>query len=197
MEERKRFLLDSVKIDDFSEYIEVSKKRLPKPYIKGKCRIPKKYSDENIFGFDKKNRLIILQTGEVLFKNNKTIGTPRYKKVNGQNIYNGSQARQVRAALVKRIHEYFYPHLKNINIPKDLEVYPLTLELLFYVHDQGKFNVDNDNKWIWRKCIQDVITELGKWPDDNVNIISRNEEETILISEEESQKLIINIYGKA
>lgn len=189
-------LLVSISINDFSEYIEVSKKRMAKPYIKGKCRLPKKYQT-NDYVFDKKNRLIEKLTGKVVIANTKTVGKPRLEKVNGQNIYNGTANPIMRSALINKIHNYFKPLLKDVVIPKDIEYYPLCLELIFYVKDQGKFNVDNDNKWIWRKCIQDTITELGIWPDDNVNVISRNEEETILISDEEEQKLIINIYGQS
>jgi len=195
IERKERNKLVSVEIDNFSEYIEISKKRLAKPYVKGKCRIPKKYQNDN-YVFNKKGILVIKETGQVVVKNTRTVGKPRYKKVNGQDIYNGSVTRQSRSGLVKKIHEYFIPLLKDIPKFEDIDQFPLTLELIFYVHDKGKFNVDNDNKWIWRKCIQDTITELKLWPDDNVNVVSRNEEETILIPDTEDQKLIINIYGK-
>ena len=126
----------------------------------------------------------------------KAAGTPRLVKVNGQDIYNGNISRQARASLVKAIHNYIRPYLTDIPVFEDIEKFPLTLELLFYVKDQGKSNIDTDNKWLWRKCIQDTITELNKWSDDNVYISSRNEEETILIPDDQEQKLIINIYGK-
>lgn len=189
-------LLLSVNIKDFSEYIEISKARRATAYIKNKCRLPKKY-DNSDYIFNKKDQLINKETGQLIIKNSKSAGKPRYKKINGQEIYNGNISRQARASLVKKIHEYFKPLLKDVEIPVDLSLYPLTLELLFYIKDMGKNNIDNDNKWIWRKCVQDTLTELGKWPDDNNYIINRNEEETILIPEDEEQELIINIYGQS
>jgi len=194
-EREEKQLLVSISINDFSEYIEVSKARRAVAYIKGKCRLPKKYDNENYI-FNSKGQLIEKDTGIKIVKNSRSVGTPRYKKINGQEIYNGNISRQARASLVKKIHEYFKPILKDIEIPTNIELYPLTLELLFYIHDMGKNNIDNDNKWIWRKCVQDTITELEKWPDDNNYIVNRNEEETILIPEDQTQELVINIYGR-
>lgn len=199
MGEKEREKLLSIEIDNFSEYIEVSKKRRSKPYIQGKCRVPKKYLGSD-YHWVKKGKFFVLarvQDGLILTSNSLSAGKPKYKKINGQEIYNGNISRQARASLVKKIHEYFIPILKDIPVFDDISQYPLTLELLFYIRDQGNNNIDNDNKWIWRKCIQDTISELKKWPDDNNYVISRNEEETILIPEDQEQKLIINIYGKS
>lgn len=191
-----RKILTSIKIEDFSEYIQIAKARRATYYIKGKCRLPKKYDNNPEYGFNNKDQLINLETGVSVIKNSRSAGTPRFKKINGQDIYNGNISRQARASLVKNVHNYFIPILKDLELPKDLDEYPLTMELIFKVHDKGKFNVDNDNKWIWRKCIQDTISELGKWEDDNNYILNRNEEETIFIPEDQGQELIINFYGQ-
>lgn len=190
-------LLVSKTIEDFSEYIKISQARRAKPYIQGKCRLPKKY-DTPDYHWVKKGKNVVLarvSDGLVLTANSKSAGTPRYKKVNGQDIYNGNVSRQARASLVKAIHQYFIPYLKDIPKFDDIDKFPLTLELQFLLHDNGKNNIDNDNKWIWRKCIQDTLTELGIIPDDNPHIMSKNSEETIFINPEVPQQLIINIYG--
>ena len=190
--------LVEIVIDDFTEYVQLSKSRREKPYIQGKCRVPKKYSTDE-YHWVKKGRNIVLcrvLDGLVLTSNPKAAGTPKLKKGNGQDIYNGNVSRQARASLVKAIHQYFIPSISQVNPITDIEQFPLTLEILYYVYDKGKNNIDNDNKWIWRKCIQDTFVELGKLVDDNPHIISRNEEETILIPDDQTQKLIINIYGR-
>jgi len=192
---KERILLDSVTIDDFSEYIKISKKIMSKPYYKNKSRIPKKYQGED-FGFDKRNRLINLKTGEVLTSNSKTVGKPRYFKVNGQDLYNGRVNPMMRFGLVEKIHNYIDPYLSKIELPKDLDYYPLTIELLFYVHDKGKLSVDNDNKWLWCKVVRDSLTTQKIWVDDNNQVVNRDEFETIFIGDDESQKLIVNIYGR-
>lgn len=176
--------------------IQLSKSRRATYYIKDKGKLPKKYSDSSRYQFGEKDRLYDMETGKLVVKNIRSVGTPRYKKLNGQDIYNGNISRQARATLVKSVQEKFKPILDPIVLPDDPEEYPLTLELIFKMHDKGRRNIDNDNKWIWRKCIQDTLSVMGKWKDDNNYIISRNEEETILIPEDESQKLIINFYGR-
>lgn len=197
MNNSERDKIISIEILDFSEYVQIAQKRMAKPYEQGKCRVPNKYSTEE-FGWvkkGKKNVLVRINDGLVLTSNPNTVGTPRYKKVNGQDIYNGNVSRQSRASLVKNIHNYLSTFIKDIEPINDIELFPLTIELLFYVYDQGKHNIDNDNKWIWGKCIQDTLTEYAKIADDNPHIVNRNESETILIPENQEQKLIINIYG--
>lgn len=195
--DREKELLVSITIDDFSEYIKISQARRAKPYIQGKCRLPKKYSTDEYKWVVKGKQTVLARVsdGLILVANSKSAGTPKYKKVNGQDIYNGNVSRQARASLVKAIHQYFIPYFKDIQTIDNIDNYPLSLELQFLLHDNGKNNIDNDNKWIWRKCIQDTLTELNIIPDDNPQIISKNSEETIFISPETPQQLIINIYG--
>ncbi len=186
----------SITIDDFSEYIEVSKARRAKPYIQGKCRVPKKYSGSDFhWRLRGKNYVLAsVETGEILVANNKSAGTPKSKKVNGQDIFNQRLAPFARAALVKKVHNYFIPYVKDI--PSfNIEDYPVTVELQFHIKDQGKFNIDDDNKWLWMKCFKDTLTELKKWEDDNVYVTNGSNTKTILIPEDQEQKLVINIYG--
>ena len=197
--DKEREKLLEITIDNFTEYVQLSKRRRAKPYIQGKCRVPKKYSTEE-YHWVKKGRYTVLariEDGLILTANSKAAGTPKLKKGNGQDIYNGNISRAARATLVRAIHEYFEPYINQVDPITDIEAFPLTLEILYYVYDKGKNNIDNDNKWIWRKCIQDTFVQLGKLVDDNPHIISRNEEETILIPDDQEQKLIINIYGRA
>lgn len=189
----------SIQIDGFSEYVQIAQKRNSKPYEQGKCRVPKKYLTEE-YGWFKKGKKTVLcriSDGLIMTSNPNTVGKPRYKKVNGQDIYNGNTSRQARSTLVKNIHNYLNNYILQIKDIVEIDLFPLTLEVLFYVYDQGKHNIDNDNKWIWTKCIQDTLVECGKIIDDNPHIISRNESETILIPEDQEQKLIINIYGRS
>jgi len=181
----------------FSEYVQVSKKRRPVPYIKGRCRLPKRYQDKTLYDFNAKGYLAVIATGEVLVSNTKTVGTPRIKKVNGQNIYNGNVSRQARASLVKGLHEQFGRYIKDIEPIQDIKHFPLGLHLHFKVHDKGNLNLDNDNRWIWRKAIQDTMVQEGIIPEDNPYVIWENLERTILISPEKEPSLVIEIWGYA
>lgn len=191
----ERVKLCSIIINNYEESIKIANRTLPKPYFKGKSRIPKKYQGED-FGFDKRNRLINVKTGEVLVSNSRSAGKPRYFKVNGQDLYNGRINPMMRFSLVQKIHDYIDPYLSEVELPEDINNYPLILELLFYVHDKGRHSIDNDNKWLWVKIVRDSLTNQGKWPDDNNQYVNRDEYETIFIPDDEEQKLIINIYGR-
>lgn len=196
--DKKYQLLKKIEIP-FSEYVEVSKKRRAKPYEKGKCRIPKKYQDstELLYGWNSKGYLVNKLTGEVLVSNPKVAGTPRRIKVNGNDIYNNHVSRQGRASLVKALHAQFARYIKDIKPLKDIHNFPLGLHLSFKVHDMGSHNLDNDNRWIWRKAIQDTMTQEGIIPEDNPYIIWENLERTILIDKEKDPSLIIEIFGYA
>lgn len=195
IKKKQYLMLKRVEIP-FSEEILISKSRRVVPYIKGKSRVPKKYLNENYI-WNKKNQLIDAKTGVVIIANSKTAGKPRYKRVNGQDIYNGNTFRQGRALLAKSIHERFTPYLREIEPLLDVKIYPLGLHINFYVWDRAKNNIDNDNKWIWEKCIQDTLTQLGIIPDDNPYIVWENVKRTILISPEKEEKIVIEIYGYA
>jgi len=197
----KRNKLLSIKIDNFSEYIKKANKAREIPYIKGKCRLPKMYDNENYKWlstsyYGKKCEILQrVSDGIIMISNKKSANKPRFVKVNGQDIYNQKNNSFSRNFLRNFLHDYFKIHLDKVE-PFKLDDYPLTVEFLFYMHDEGKHNIDNDNKWVWAKGFRDTLTELKLIPDDNCYVISRDESETILIPQEEEQKLIINIYGK-
>jgi hypothetical protein len=192
-------LLATITIPDYSEYLELSKNRRVKPYVQGKCRLPKKYSGSD-FHWVKKGKLMVLARvvdGLIMTANPRTAGKPKYKKVNGNDIYNSVVSPHARAAMMRKLHEYFKPYLSKLEPLSDIERYPIGLELIFKIVDQGKSNIDNDNKWIWRKAVQDTMTELGIIPDDNPYILNENSEKTLLLTEGQQQELIINIYGSS
>lgn len=193
--EKKYILLKKIEMP-FSEYIEISKKRRPKPYQKGKCRVPKKYQSD-MYGWNSKGYLIDKLTGEVLVANNKSAGTSRSKKINGQDIYNGNISRQSRAHLVKLMHNRFATYLREIEPIKDIKHFPLGIVLHFFVKDRGMHNLDNDNRWIWMKVIQDTLREVEVIPEDNPYVIWENITRTTLISSDSDRedKLVVEING--
>lgn len=198
--DRNSELIEKIVIDNFSEYFQTTAKIRPKPYLKNRINLPKKYQNSDyefrkITYYGKEIEALVRKSdGMMVPSNSKTVDRPRIKKINGQDIYNQNAMTFGRSKIVTMLHDYFKKHV-NIEPINDIEKYPLTVEMLFYVHDMNKNNIDNDNKWIWTKCFQDTLTEKGVIPDDNVYVISRNITETILIPEDATQQLIINIYG--
>lgn len=201
MDNRFSEVLREVVIDNFSEYIQTSSKVMPKPYIQGKVRVPLKYQNDEYEFRRIKYRGKFIQalvhkvSGLMVVSNTKTVDRPREVKVNGQDIYNQNAFTFGRSKIVEVLHKYFHEKI-NWEPISDVNNYPLAIEMIFVVNDMGKRNVDNDNKWIWRKCLQDTIVRKGIIPDDNVYNIVRNMEETVLVPEGEPQKLIIRVYGQ-
>lgn len=203
MDENKKELF-KITINNFSEYIRKTQNVRPVPYIKGKCRLPKKYESEEDFEWRKikywgrniearyaKNAL----TKDFLISNNKSANKERLVKVNGQEVYNQTGGSFNRSFMRNVLHNYFKEYLKDIKPISNIEVYPLSIWIKFYIHDMGKRNIDNDNKWPWRKFFQDSLTETGIIGDDNLQYINDNRETTYLIPDNQEQKMEIIVYG--
>lgn len=193
--EKKYIMLKRLEIP-FSDYIRVAEKTRVKPYRKDKCRVPKKYQTED-YGWNSKGFLIRKSDGIIITANSKTAGKPREKKVSGQDIYNGHISSFARAFLVRSLHQRFAPFVRELEAITSLENFPLGVHLNFHVHDKGKNNLDNDNRWIWEKALQDTLVEHKIIPDDNPYIVWENVKRTILIAPEKEQSLVIEIYGYA
>jgi hypothetical protein len=193
--QRKYILLKKVELP-FSDYVEVSKKARGKPYVKDKCRVPLKYQTDDYF-WNAKGYLARTSDGLVLTSNPKIAGKPRIKKINGQDIYNGAMSKQARAFIKRVASDKLTPYLRDIEPLLNVENYPLGIAMNFHIHDNGKRNLDNDNRWIWEKALQDTLVTLKIIPDDNPYIIWENIKRSILISNEKEESLVIEIYGYA
>lgn len=180
-------------IPKLNEFIRIAEKKSVKPFLKdSKKKLPKKYQT-NDFKWDAKGRLVNRLTGLVVPSNPITAGKPRDWKMNGQDLYNQKVKHNARNAIMYKMHERFKGTLEELPILRD---FPLTLELNFYLLDLLKApgrerNIDNDNRWIYHKVIQDTMTELGKIPDDNPYYINGNITRTFFVDNIEDTKLDI------
>lgn len=183
----------TITVPNFTEYIKIANSRMAKPIIRGKRKIPKKYLDETKYAFDSRDRLIEKDTGRIVPGNPGVVGKPRYWRVNGQDIYNQKVKTFQRNNYIGMLHNYFSElfekEFKNIRIKQ----FPLNLTIIFYVKDMQDHNIDNDNKWIWEKVIQDTLVESKILPDDNPKIICQNTKRTVLVEEDKDVKLIIKL----
>jgi Holliday junction resolvase RusA-like endonuclease len=132
----------------------------------------------------------------------------RYKKANGQLLYNQGISRFTRSIFMSNMHKYISDYIPDDIVIKD---YPITIEILFYVISNyqsirmvkgeiryptntadATFDVDNLSS-IWKKAIQDVLHHKEIIKDDNAMLIRRTEEEVIFVDNPEDMKIIINI----
>lgn len=182
-------------IKNFSEYVKISDKRQVKPFFKGKRKLPKKYETKDYI-WDIKGRLISSTTGEIIPSNPIVAGTKRMWRINGQDIYNQKIKHSARHGIMSKLHEMFSPYLKNI--PKIIN-FPIKLEINFFILDNNKIktrekNIDNDNKWLYNKVVQDTLTELGIIPDDGPYYINGNNITTTFVENYEDVRMEIIGY---
>lgn len=111
----------------------------------------------------------------------------KYVKISGQAIYSGMN-HHLRAVIVRKMHEYIKQY-----VPVNLFLTtPIQIRLEFHVpinydtvrkiknladiswkppKDGYEPKWDADNQWVWGKCFNDVLVELGIIKDDNVSIV--------------------------
>lgn len=186
-------------IPNLTEYLRISQKRAVKPFSnKSKTKLPKKYQTED-FRWNTKGYLID-KNGLIVPSNPKVAGTPRDWRINGQDIYNQKIKHSSRASIMSKLHDMFDPIIKKFE-PISEDQYPLTLKVEFYTIDHNKAqsnerNIDNDNKWIYEKVIQDSLTAMKIITDDNPYVINENIKKTIFVEDRRQEKVEITIYGR-
>jgi hypothetical protein len=155
---RKSNILAEITVPDYMEYIQLSKARRPVYYKKG-TEIPKKYTDNDKFDYDKAGRLIGKEDGKPLIKNKKTVGNPRMKKISGQDIWSGALHPQTRARIAKDLKKFFKTHYKDVEKVSS-DDYPVGVKLDFYKPiGIGNWDIDN-HSLIYRKVIMDSLKDL-------------------------------------
>jgi hypothetical protein len=158
-------------------------------YYKQKDKLPQKYCKPS-FIFDKKGRLTY-RGGEPIIKNIRSVGTPKYKKINGQEFYAGVGSPIIRVKVVNAIKDFFRPFLKGI---KPITEFPVCIDCHYY-DVPGPANWDLDNKWIYTKVFQDLLVQEGILPDDNIKYVSRAASmEYYPVETTEERKLVFSIY---
>lgn len=181
-------LLRSIEIPNYIRQVTLSNKRRAKYYTKDD-ELPKKFTDPK---FDKKGRLLG-KTGLPVIRNVRTVGKPRLKTINGQELYSGLTMPFVRSTMVRQIKESFAKHLKKV-LPLKYEDFPV--KMCLELHDIPKDgNWDLDNKWIYTKCLLDALKQQGIIPDDSIRYITASPGfEYHPIAEDQTPKLVLKIY---
>lgn len=106
--------------------------------------------------------------GNLLLKNTKSVGKPKYWVLNGQELYSGNLHRRSRAALTYKYHEYLTPYIKEaFKEPIVLEEGEyVEIKVRIYEHLRPAMP-DASNLWLWVKWFEDSLQEAGILPDDS------------------------------
>ena len=201
-----------IEIPDYIRTVELSKSRRQRYYEKGK-KLPtaKKYLDDSKYEWQTFNRRVFLvdkQTMKKVVSNPKSAGTPRILTINGQKIYNGEVAKQMRNKVLLEIKKSFAPYLNKLDVIS-ADSYPLkiTLEIHDEIYAGSKSLWDADNRaWPYIKAFQDCLTGSIKEgssrnkqiiPDDNILWITRPPATVFIPLEEgETRKLVFIIESE-
>jgi len=179
-------LINSITVPKYIKHVVLSKKRRAKYYTK-KSKIPKKYQG---LPFNNKG-ILVDKLGNPVIANPRVVGTPRLKKVNGQDFYKGTDSPHIRSKVVNEIKSFLKPFVKGI---EPITTYPVQIKL--EMHDViGVGNWDLDNLWIYNKCMQDVLVDTGVLAEDNVMYVTAAAApEFYPVDNEEDRKLVFKIY---
>lgn len=150
-----------IRIPKFEEYVLLSNSRRTK-YKK-----------------DAGGNFLLDEKGEKMVANPRVAGTPRYKKISGQDMYSGMN-KHTRAKMISFIKEYLYSHFKGAT---KITKYPIQIHIIVK-HTKTVYKLNRkSNKWedtrmswdldnftlIWRKAFTDALSgnvEYIKKPDE-------------------------------
>jgi hypothetical protein len=179
-----------IEIPGYITHVELSKSRRKK-YFCQDDDIPKRYQNDS-YEFIK-GKLCHSETGRPVIKNNRSAGTPKLKKINGQDFYSGNVMPQVRAKIIHEMKKFFYEHFEGIP-PIDPEHFPIEMELeIHYTIKNDLFDIDNLG-WVYTKVIQDVLKDTEIIPDDNIQYIRKSGGcQFVQVDTEDDRKILIKI----
>ena len=181
-----------VKIPNYLRRVKLSDSRNA-TYFSTSDVLPEKYRAKR-YGWKRRTpKEISLFDGEekmFVIKNPKSVGTPSYQSIAGNEIYARMHERK-RILLVDTLKDHFKEHMKNLDIPADY--FPLSEKMELH-SSFGFADWDVDNLWIYHKCFLDSLRDLKIVPDDNVLFIRQAGETTFVpVTEEEIPTMIFKL----
>lgn len=115
---------------------------------------------------------------ERVIANSRVAGKPRYKVINGQELYNGKLAEHTRNKIMKAIKDSFKKELVKIS-PINPVSLPIRLHCIVFDHfsDSISKNMDWDlfNRFLlYGKAFEDCLVDLKIIPDDNRRYVTQS-----------------------
>lgn len=185
-------ILYTVEIPNYIKYVQLSKQRRAKYFSKG-SKIPKKYlNNPELFSFNTKGVLVNVEDDSKIIANPKAFGTPRMKKIRGNDIWSGMDP-FLRAKIARDLKHYFKKVYAEHNLqPLRERDYPIGVALMFHdIINEDSQDLDNLSL-VYRKCSLDALK--GIIEDDKLQYIREIPCSFIPIESEKDNKLVIIIY---
>lgn len=184
-------LLGEIIIPKFITKVLISKKRQPKYYTKEDI-LPKKYKNNNFRG-----KYLVDAYGKRIVKNIRSVGTPRYEKLSGNNLLSGYGSHHIRAKIAKELKEFYKPFVKEF-VKKNgkFTTFPLRVEWDVYTELEAE-NWDASNLFFYYKYFEDTLflPDIQLIPDDCVKYITFSPGIKIIpVDDWEQRKFIFRFY---
>jgi hypothetical protein len=146
-------LIYKIEIPDYIEFVQLSKKRRPIYYKKG-TKIPKKYLNNSKYKYNSLGFLID-ENNEKILKNIRAAGTPKFKKIRGNDLWSGID-HNLRSKIANEIKSFLYPYIKPFK-KLTKEAYPIGVAMEFRKPiGRGDWDLDN-HALFYKKCLLDVL----------------------------------------
>lgn len=197
-----------IEYPDFPEEIQVAEKRRPHYFEKGD-HLPKKYCAPQVpvgryiyrkEGKGSTKRLYDWETKQYVVKNPQVASRPRFVSIGGNDIMRMHE--HIRSKIVNALKEFFKTRLvlavweegqRYLTPSQPLSQFPVRISM--EIHTFPRFgNWDLSNLWIYAKCFEDAMQEVGMIPNDNIGYISKAAApEFFPISREDERKMVFII----
>ncbi len=151
--------------------------------------VPKKYQKED-YDFNTYGVLVNRHTDEVVLANPNTAGKPKFRKINGRDIYTGRVSPTMRAKILREMKAFYFNQLPNIRRPI-LHACKLKLDI-YNIVEESVPELDNMSLIII-KVLQDVLVQKGILPKKNREVLKGFEVNYFPIVNTASRKLIITL----
>tara|TARA_R100000365_G_C2738622_1_gene67583 strand:- start:1062 stop:1688 length:627 start_codon:yes stop_codon:yes gene_type:complete len=198
-------MIAEIIIPNFIHRIKLSSTQAAKYYVRGaKKKLPKKYLDTRKYGYKlftsgrtRKFLLVDLKTGRKVIANPIAINKPNYLVIGGNSIYSGNMHFTERSKIVNLLKLSFKPYLKHVPFMD----YPVRIESEIHMPyappntKWGSWDLGNMS-WIYGKILEDTLTDMKKYPDDNVQYVTQTAMGGLFVPVEkyEDRKLVYRIF---
>jgi hypothetical protein len=187
-------------IPQYPEYVQITEGRRPVYYLTGDYSairpLPKKY--QHVKYIWKKGRLWDAVEKKWLLKNTAFRHKPRYIKINGQGIWDGTISKWNRNKMRDALHAFYKPYIEKLPPIEVPPRYFLHIEYVFYF----PFACREEHVWQdyfnhalpYQKTFEDALVEMGKLPSDSPMFVKGGYTRYVAVDMEGERRLEVLFY---
>jgi hypothetical protein len=157
-------------------------------YYTRHTRIPGRFRNEK-YTFNSYGILIERRTGREVVANPRTAETPKLKKINGQEFYNGKICPMVRSKMIREMQAFYRKH-----IPTTTKIdSPCKLRLEIHsTRKEGEQDMGNMS-WVMVKVISDAMVDNQILPEDTDRVLKGFEVDVVPVDDPGKRKLVLSL----